>query len=174
MTVKNILIAGALVIAGTLSAGAQQMTLTPKNIDKVVKAMTLEEKARLLVGNQNPTFKGYEGLEKKLVNRVQGVAGYTTAIPRLGIPNTALTDGPAGVRIDPTREGDSNTYFATAFPVGSCLAATWNLDLMNQVGRTVGNEVLEYGVMFSLLRVCVCIVHLFADAILNTILKIRL
>jgi beta-glucosidase len=145
MTVKNILIAGALVIAGTLSAGAQQMTLTPKNIDKVVKAMTLEEKARLLVGNQNPSFKGYEGLEKKLVNRVQGVAGYTTAIPRLGIPNTALTDGPAGVRIDPTREGDSNTYFATAFPVGSCLAATWNLDLMNQVGRTVGNEVLEYG-----------------------------
>lgn len=145
MTIKNILISGALVISGTLSVGAQQLTLTPKNIDKIVKSMTLEEKARLLVGNQNPSFKGYESLEKKLVNRVKGVAGYTTAIPRLGIPNSALTDGPAGVRIDPKRDDDNNTYFATAFPVGSCLAATWNVDLMNQVGRAIGNEVLEYG-----------------------------
>ena len=121
------------------------LKLRSENIDEVLKAMTLEEKAQLLVGGGNDDFVGsgaMMGHQKKLV---AGAAGITVAIPRLGIPATVLTDGPAGVHIDPIREGDSKTYYATGFPVGTCLASTWNTQLVEQVGQAIGNETLEYG-----------------------------
>ena len=62
------------------------------------------------------------GHQKKFV---PGAAGTTVAIPRLGIPATVQCDGPAGVHIDAHREGDSRNYYATGFPVGTCLASTW-------------------------------------------------
>ena len=107
--------------------------------------MTLEEKTQLLVGGGNDDFVGsgaMMGHQKKLV---AGAAGLTVAIPRLGILATVLTDGPAGVHIDPIREGDTKTYYATGFPVGTCLASTWNTELVEQVGQAIGNETLEYG-----------------------------
>ncbi len=121
------------------------LKLRSENIDEVLKAMTLEEKAQLLVGAGNDSFVGsgaMMGHQKKLV---AGAAGLTVAIPRLGIPATVLTDGPAGVHIDPIREGDTKTYYATGFPVGTCLASTWNTQLVEQVGQAIGNETLEYG-----------------------------
>ena len=124
---------------------AQTPQLRADNIDEVLQAMTLEEKAQLLVGGGNDAFVGsgaMMGHQKKLV---AGAAGITVAIPRLGIPATVLTDGPAGVHIDPIREGDSKTYYATGFPIGTCLASTWNTELVEQVGRAIGNETLEYG-----------------------------
>ena len=133
----------AMLTATTMTA--QSPKLRADNIDEVLKAMTLEEKAQLLVGGGNDAFVGsgaMMGHQKKLV---PGAAGITVAIPRLGIPATVLTDGPAGVHIDPTREGDSKTYYATGFPVGTCLASTWNTELVEQVGQAIGNETLEYG-----------------------------
>ena len=122
-----------------------QPKLSADNIDEVLKAMTLEEKAQLLVGGGNDSFTGSGamlGHQKKLV---AGAAGTTVALERYGIPPTVLTDGPAGVHIDPTRKDDPNTYYATGFPVGTCLASTWNTELVQQVGEAIGNETLEYG-----------------------------
>ena len=120
-----------------------QPQLRADNIDEVLKAMTLEEKAKLLVGGAN-NFFGTGAVVGGEADLVAGAAGTSPAISRLGIPATVLTDGPAGVRIDPTRKGTDKTYYATAFPIGSCLASTWNTDLVGQVGEAIGNETKEY------------------------------
>lgn len=133
MNIKFFTMGLLLMGVGTLSA--QNLKLRADNIDEVVKALTLEEKARLLVGRENSKSK----------NGVPGAAGTTQNVPRLGIPTIVLTDGPAGVRISPTREGDSQTYYATGFPVGTALACTWNPQLVENVGKAIGNETLEYG-----------------------------
>lgn len=141
---KKVLITGLMALLTTTTMTAQPK-LRADNIDEVLSAMTLEEKAQLLVGGGNDSFVGSGamlGHQKKLV---AGAAGITVEIPRLGIPATVLTDGPAGVHIDRKRDGDSNDYSATGFPVGTCLASTWNTDLVEQVGRAIGNETLEYG-----------------------------
>ena len=127
-----------------LNASAQNAPqLRSDNIDEVMAAMTLEEKAQILVGGANNFFSN-EAVVGAAAETVPGAAGTTAAIPRLGIPETILTDGPAGVRINPTREGDTKTYYATAFPIGSALASTWNTELVEEVGKAIGNETKEY------------------------------
>lgn len=77
--------------------------------------------------------------------RVQGAAGQHYAIERLGIDPIVYADGPAGLRIDPTRKDDAGEYYCTAFPVGASLSSSWDVELVNEVTRAMGNEVLEYG-----------------------------
>ncbi len=164
---KKVLI--ALVLSVSLCvAGFSQNANTPKlgkdPVSKVVAAMTLEEKASLVVGTgmrmpggpppsansgnspaespANPPSSPVIGQTQALV---PGAAGTSFSLPRLGITPMVLTDGPAGVRISPTRENDNNTYYCTAFPVGTLLASTWDTELVNKVGQAMGNEVLEYG-----------------------------
>ena len=123
-----------------------QVKLQANNVDEVLKAMTLEEKAMLVVGgNRQIASTDNNGMIGGHAQRVPGAAGTTQAISRLGIPSTVLTDGPAGVRINPRRDNDQNTYFCTGFPVGTALACTWNTQLVEEVGKCIGNEVLEYG-----------------------------
>ena len=123
-----------------------QVRLQPNQIDQVLKAMTLEEKAMLVVGgNRRIENQDNNGMVGSHSHQVPGAAGMTQAIERLGIPATVLTDGPAGVRISPTRGNDSQTYYCTGFPVGTALACTWNVQLVEEVGKCIGNEVLEYG-----------------------------
>jgi beta-glucosidase len=121
--------------------------LSKNNIDEVIAAMTLKEKAALVVGSGMRSMMGWSrpvaGTTQKGVN---GAAGTTIAIPRLGIPFIVLSDGPAGLRINPTRKHDPNTYYATAFPIGTLLASTWDTALVGNVGKAMGNEELEYGV----------------------------
>ena len=133
---KQLILTAAVLISASAMAQPQ---LTKDNIDEVLAAMTLEEKATLVVGSG---WGSMTGAAKELVS---GAAGTTQAIPRLGIPQTVLSDGPAGLRINPTRPGDPNTYYCTGFPVGTLLACTWNTDLVYKVGEAIGNETLEYG-----------------------------
>lgn len=129
--------------------GKAQLKLQKNNVDEVVKAMTLEEKAFVVVGTSRQGSTGGNQIGNKTIGAyadvVPGAAGTTQPVPRLGIPASILTDGPAGVRINPTRKGDSLTYYCTGFPVGTSLASTWNQELVEKVGKVIGNEVLEYG-----------------------------
>ncbi|MCX7885350.1 MAG: glycoside hydrolase family 3 C-terminal domain-containing protein [Caloramator sp.] len=104
------------------------------SINSVINAMTLEEKANLVVGT---------GMN---VARVPGAAGATYAIPRLKIPSIVLSDGPAGVRISPARPQSSDTYYSTAFPIETLIASTWDINTANKVGSAIGNEAKEYGI----------------------------
>ncbi len=124
--------------------------LGKNSIKEVIGAMTLEEKAKLVVGNgfHMPSAKLPSGpVIGQTQDKVAGAAGTTFGIPRLGIPSLVVSDGPAGLRIDPIRNHDSSkTYYATAFPVATLLASTWDTALVKKVGVAFGSEVHDYGV----------------------------
>ncbi len=125
-------------------------------VKSVIAAMTLEEKAYFVTGTgMDIAGPGTEQEERRSPDApavgqtqklVPGAAGTTYEIARLGIPAMVVADGPAGLRISPTREHDTATYYCTAFPVSTLLASTWDPDLAFRVGQAMGNEVLEYGV----------------------------
>lgn len=110
--------------AVALTATAQPK-LNENNIDEVINAMTLHEKALLVVGTGMGSMNaGSAGVLGAFAKIVPGAAGTTVAISRLGIPSIVLSDGPAGLRINPTRPYDSHTYYCTHFPIGTSLASS--------------------------------------------------
>jgi beta-glucosidase len=167
---------GFTVIALIAGPGQSQIEPVPKlgkaTISQILAAMSLEEKSALVVGvgmrmsGPSPGAAGQRAAGTKNTPQavapatsapaasapvlppilVPGAAGMTFSIPRLGITPMALADGPAGLRISPTREKEKSTYYCTAFPVATMLASTWDTDLVQKVGQAMGNEVLEYGV----------------------------
>ena len=139
---KTALLTLALMGAAVLSYS--QPKLTKDNIEEVLKAMTVQEKATLLVGGARAAI--VEGVPSGLIAQVPGAAGNTRPVERLGIPMTVLADGPAGLRISPIRQGDNRTFYATGFPVGTLLGSSWDTALVEKVTSAMGNEVLEYGV----------------------------
>jgi beta-glucosidase len=154
-------------------ATAQQVPqFGQSSLKKVIGAMTLQEKARMVVGTGwlidvpdsilvklggiNPFAPKpggdttYSAMIMKVQQLVPGAAGTTSELSRLGIFPTIFANGPTGISISATRRDDSNTYYCTAFPVGTLLASTWDKDLVLQVGEAYGNEELEYGVDIAL------------------------
>lgn len=127
---------------GKLDIYEDERRTIEERVADVLSLMTLEEKIHLLKGS---------GLASALgrVEPGEGVAGAVGTIvptPRLGLPTIYLSDGPAGLRIAPTREDDDQTYYCTAFPIGTLLSSTWNVDLVEEVGTAMGKEALEYGI----------------------------
>jgi len=137
-----------------------------KNVKEIVNTMTLEQKAQLVIGTGMyfpmpdsireklpPGFGGdrkredtpYNRMVDKIRTYLPGTAGISAEFPELGITSQALTDGPAGLRIAPTRKDDPNTYYATAFPIATVMASTWDTELVENVGKAMGEEVREYG-----------------------------
>ena len=93
-----------------------------KDAKKHIAQMTLEEKASLCTG----------------LNMWQ-----TPGIERLGIPSIMMTNGPHGVQKqadDADFVGISNSLPATCFPPAVIQAATWNRDLIFQLGEALGEE----------------------------------
>jgi len=139
-------------------------------IDNLVTLMTLEEKASLVVGtgmslsfflqvgaltkadveNKSEAYQAKAPMLKKTADLVGGESGETHTVSRLGINAMVLADGPAGLRINPIRTNDINTYYCTAFPVATLLASTWDTEIIYRIGQAIGNELLEYGVDFLL------------------------
>lgn len=99
-------------------AGGQLDSGIEQKVDNLISRMTLEEKIQMLHGAHR-----------------RGFIGYVPAIPRLGIPELALTDGPAGVRHGP----------GTAFPAPIALAATWDRSLAQEYGAALGAETKAKG-----------------------------
>ncbi len=148
------------------SAQTKELPQLGKNsIKEVIAAMTLEEKANLVVGAgmrfvlppQRDTSRRRDSVNRPPVQqgpvvgqteqKVPGAAGTTHGITRLGIPSIVVADGPAGLRISPFRNKDSSrSYYATAFPVATLLASSWDTALVKKVGVAFGSEVHDYGV----------------------------
>ena len=133
-----------------------------KTIQEIVAKMTLEQKAQLVIGTgmfmdlpdsirkkfgmkDEPKDGPYSQMVDKIRKYLPGAAGVSAEFPELGITAQVLTDGPAGLRIQPKRKGENKTYYCTAFPIATVLASTWDTDLVYQVGQAMGNEVKEYG-----------------------------
>lgn len=128
-----------IVTCSYVSSFGQQNTDTPKlgkdKIERIIAAMTIEDKVNLL-----------KGIGDGATNAIlDWAAGATWSSPRLGITPAALTDGPAGLRINPHPAGLNITRYCTAFPTATALASTWNTTLVTNVGKAMGDEVLEYG-----------------------------
>jgi len=116
---------------------AQDLKLTRENIPQIVAAMTTEEKVDLVVG----CGAGWGNPDAKFL----GTAGWTRAIPRLGIPSVYFADGPQGVNMTQTREYDVNDYSCTFFLSGSTLATSWDTEAAQAIGRAIGYELKERG-----------------------------
>lgn len=96
------------------------------SLESLVQKMTLEEKAALCTG-AGPWM--------------------TTPVERLGIPALILSDGPHGVRrVANLNEIASQSLPATCFPTASCLSASWNTELLNEVGVAIGEECVTHDV----------------------------
>lgn len=119
-----------------------------KSIDKedILSKLSLEDKAHFVIGTGMAGMSGNDAVIGATKSLVPGAAGTTYPLDSIGIPAIVLADGPAGLRIDAHRKGDSATYFCTHFPIGTLLASTWNQALVEEVGKAMGNEVKEYGV----------------------------
>ena len=107
----------------------------------VLSQMTLQEKIHLLKG---AGMASTIGMTKP--GGIPGAVGAIVPTPRLGIPTVHLSDGPAGLRIEPSRENDDKTYYCTAFPIATLLASSWNETLVYEVGNAMGREAKAYGI----------------------------
>ena len=131
-----------------------QPRLAPGNVDAVIAAMTLEEKATLLVGaNQGVLYGGsaetipYElPATAVMYDNRMGVGGSTYAFPHLGITPIVMADGPAGLRLSVQHKGKEGEYYCTAWPVATALASSWNTELVRRIGMAMGEEAAAYGV----------------------------
>ena len=142
---KSVLFALATAALAAGCTSADKVTKNTINQQEVMAKMTLEDKAHFVIGTGMAGFSGNDAVIGATRSLVPGAAGTTYPLDSLGIPAVVLADGPAGLRIDAKREGDSATYYCTHFPIGTLLASTWNIQLIEQVGQAIGEEVKEYG-----------------------------
>ena len=133
MKLKNSGMLAILVLLSAPTLAAPQLK-DADSISAVIAAMTPEEKAAIVSGT------GMNNAES-----VEGAAGSTFAIPRLGIPQIVFADGPVGVRLGAGPTGGKKT-FATGFPVSVAMAATWDPALIQLVGSAIGDEARLNGV----------------------------
>ena len=136
-----------IMILAAYAVKGQENSLTKAK--QIVSKMTLQQKAELVVGNgfHMPGMKSQGPVIGHTEDKVPGAAGTTHAFPALNIPSIVLSDGPAGVRINPYRNGDSSrSYFATAWPVATLLASTWDTSMIKKMGVAFGSEIRDYGI----------------------------
>ena len=126
---------------------AQDVIDKKYTVEELVSQLTVEQMAEFCVGVTRHKGGGVVGLFAK---RVPGAAGETASIceETRGIRPLILADGPAGVRIDKTFDYEGQTYyqFCTAIPVGWSLAMSWDVQMLENLGKMIGREMKEYRV----------------------------
>ncbi len=138
---KKYLLIILFIVAGNLHA--------QKSTKELIQKLSLEEKERIVIGSEMeiPWSEGGDTGVGEVGGNVPGAAGKSLLNERLNLPVVVFADGPAGVRINPIRKDNPNkTYYATAFPVATMLASSFNTELMEEVGKAFGHEAKEYGV----------------------------
>ena len=95
--------------------------MSKERIASLLDAMTVEEQVSLLAGQDSWT---------------------TVPIERLGVPSIKVTDGPNGARGGGSLVGGVQ---AASFPVGIALAASWNPDLVREIGAALAREAQSKG-----------------------------
>lgn len=121
---RFVLLVFLLTSACALAQSQQDMN---SRIESLLKKMTIEEKVAMIHASSSFTSGG---------------------VPRLGIPELVMSDGPHGVRVEHGRDwnADKNVYDSgTYLPVGVCLAATWNPQLGYSYGAVLGSEAAYRG-----------------------------
>ena len=99
-----------------------------KDIDALVAELTLEEKARMVMGSD---------------------FWHTYPVERLGIERIMVADGPHGLRMQPDaadHAGIGGSTPATCFPTASGLASSWDRELLAEVGHALAREARVQGV----------------------------
>jgi beta-glucosidase len=124
--VRLLIISILMTIGVPVSAELDEKNMSQK-IEQLVSKMTLEEKALLTSGRD---------------------AWSTQPIERLDIPYIWMADGPHGLRRAPTTDtwGYGNQAPATCFPTASALSASWDMELLQEVGAALGVESNALGV----------------------------
>ena len=117
---QNYFVAFALLTLLSLNASAHTDVEGDKRAMDLVSRMTLEEKC------------DYIGAARSFVIR---------SIPRLGIPEVRMADGPQGIR---------NNTVSTLYPCGILTASTWNRELVEELGHALGSDAKARGVSFLL------------------------
>ncbi len=125
-------------------AGDQLPQLGKDKIEKVIAAMTPDEKIGMSVGDGKFLPSAISKTTEQGTGIIIANQNSKMVIPRLSVMSSALTDGPSGVNRDPHPEGATEYSYTTAFPTSTCLASTWNTELVENVGKAYGNEALEY------------------------------
>lgn len=110
-----------------------------------VASLSTRELVNLVEGQLSSDKNSMVGISSDLL---PGAAGQTGVIDDKGIPALIMADGPAGIRIKPVYEKNGQTieHYATAWPIGTALAQTWNKSVIKKVGFAVGTEMVEFGV----------------------------
>jgi len=99
---------------------APSSTDVEKRVESLLQQMTVEEKIEIIGGISD---------------------FYIRPIPRLGIPSLRMSDGPMGVH---------DYGLTTAYPAGIALAASWDRELAERFGRSMGADARARGVHFIL------------------------
>lgn len=108
----------ALMALMTFQVSAVEITLEhQQRAHDIVEKMTLDEKIACLGGKTSFSLRG---------------------VPRLGVPEILLADGPQGIR--------NHAPHSTLYPSGILAAATWNRDIMTRYGESLGNDARARGV----------------------------
>src|SRR3954464_1422845 len=92
------------------------------DVDQLLAELTVAEKASLTSGS---------------------AFWYTTPVERLGIPKIMVSDGPHGLRAQPSESdhlGLGGSLPATCFPTASAVASAWNPDLVRRIGQALAQE----------------------------------